>query len=54
MVLPQLGGSGSLLKSLGRATGIAVLLLGTIVVLGTRLLTFVLAWGSRELSVART
>jgi len=53
VVLPQLGASGDLLASLGRAIGIAVLLLGAIVVLGTRLLPkllrFVLAWGSREL-----
>lgn len=53
VVLPQLGASGSLLASLGRAIGIAVLLLGAIVFLGTRLLPrllrFVLAWGSREL-----
>jgi CPA2 family monovalent cation:H+ antiporter-2 len=53
VVLPQLGASGGLLASLGRAIGIAVLILGTIVVLGTRLLpkllTFVLSWRSREL-----
>src|SRR4051794_5268944 len=53
VVLPQLGASGGLLASLGRAVGIAVLLLGAIVVLGTRLLPkllgFILAWGSREL-----
>jgi monovalent cation:H+ antiporter-2, CPA2 family len=53
VVLPQLGASGGLLASLGRAIGIAVVLLGAIVVLGTRLLPkllrFVLAWGSREL-----
>jgi CPA2 family monovalent cation:H+ antiporter-2 len=53
VVLPQLGASGGLLASLGRAIGIAVLLLGAIVFVGTRLLPrllkFVLAWGSREL-----
>jgi CPA2 family monovalent cation:H+ antiporter-2 len=53
VVLPQLGASGGLLASLGRAIGIAILILGAIVVLGTRLLprllTFVLSWGSREL-----
>jgi CPA2 family monovalent cation:H+ antiporter-2 len=53
VMLPQLGASGGLLASLGRAVGIAVVLLGGIVVVGTRvlprLLRFVLAWGSREL-----
>jgi CPA2 family monovalent cation:H+ antiporter-2 len=53
VILPQLGAAGGILASLGRAIGIAVLLLGAIVVLGTRLLPkllrFVLAWGSREL-----
>ena len=53
VVLPQLGAPAGLLASLGRAIGIAVLLLGAIVILGTRLLPkllgFVLAWGSREL-----
>jgi CPA2 family monovalent cation:H+ antiporter-2 len=53
VVLPQLGASEGLLASLGRAIGIAVLLLGAIVVLGTRLLprllSFVLGCGSREL-----
>lgn len=53
VVLPQLGAPGGLLASLGRAIGIAVLLLGAIVFVGTRLLPgllrFVLAWGSREL-----
>ena len=53
VILPQFGASGSLLASLGRAIGIAVLLLGAIVFLGTRLLPkllrFVLSWGSREL-----
>jgi monovalent cation:H+ antiporter-2, CPA2 family len=53
VILPQLGAPGGLLASLARAIGIAVLLLGAIVVLGSRLLPrllrFVLAWGSREL-----
>lgn len=53
VILPQLGASGGFLVSLGRAMGIAALLLGTIVVLGTRLLPkllrFLAAWGSREL-----
>lgn len=53
VILPQIGAAGGLLGSLGRAIGIAVLLLGAIVVLGTRLLPkllrFVLTWGSREL-----
>jgi CPA2 family monovalent cation:H+ antiporter-2 len=53
VVLPQLGAAGGLLASVGRAVGIAALLLGAIVVLGTRLLPkllrFVLTWGSREL-----
>ena len=53
VILPQLGASGGLLVSLGRAIGIAALLLGAIVVLGTRLLPKLLrvlaAWGSREL-----
>lgn len=53
VILPQLGASGGLLASVGRAIGIAALLLGAIVVLGTRLLPkllrFVAAWGSREL-----
>jgi CPA2 family monovalent cation:H+ antiporter-2 len=53
VVLPQLGAAGDLLASVGRAIGIAVLLLGVIAVLGTRLLpkvlTLVLGWGSREL-----
>jgi monovalent cation:H+ antiporter-2, CPA2 family len=53
VVLPQLGAPAGLLASLGRAIGIAVLLLGAIVIVGTRLLPkllrFVLAWDSREL-----
>lgn len=53
VVLPQLGARGGLLASLGRAIGVAVLLLGAIVFVGTRLLPrllrFVLAWRSREL-----
>ena len=53
VVLPQLGASGGLLASVGRAIGIAALILGAIVVLGTRLLPKLLrvvaAWGSREL-----
>jgi CPA2 family monovalent cation:H+ antiporter-2 len=53
VVLPQLGASAGLLGNLARAIGIAVLLLGAIVVLGTRLLprllSFVLALQSREL-----
>lgn len=53
VVLPQLGAAGGLFASLGRAIGIAILLLGAIVLVGTRLLprllSFVLAWGSREL-----
>lgn len=53
VVLPQLGATDGLLANVGRAVGIAALLLGAIVVLGTRLLPrlleFVLAWGSREL-----
>src|SRR5690242_14689217 len=53
VILPQLGASEGLLASLGRAIGIAALILGAIVVVGTRLLPkllgFVLAWGSREL-----
>jgi monovalent cation:H+ antiporter-2, CPA2 family len=53
VVLPQLGQSGGLLASVGRAIGIAALLLGAIVILGTRLLPkllrFIVGWGSREL-----
>jgi monovalent cation:H+ antiporter-2, CPA2 family len=53
VILPQIGATGGLLASLSRAIGIAVLLLGAIVVLGTRLLPkllrFVLMWGLREL-----
>jgi len=53
VVLPQLGVSGDLLAGVGRAIGIAFLLLGAIAVLGTRLLPrllhFIVGWGSREL-----
>ncbi len=53
VVLPQLGQSGGLLAGVGRAIGIAALLLGAIVALGTwllpKLLRLVVAWGSREL-----
>jgi len=53
VILPQLGATHGLLANMGRAVGIAALLLGAIVFLGTRLLPrlleFVLAWGSREL-----
>ena len=53
VILPQLGASTGLLAGVGRAVGIAAILLGGIVVLGTRLLPkllrFVAGWGSREL-----
>ena len=52
VVLPQLGQSGGLLASLGRAIGIAALLLGAIVVLGTRLLPKLLRF-VRRLGFAR-
>ncbi len=45
--------TGIFLQKLLRATGIAVALLGTVIVIGTRLLPWllakILAWGSREL-----
>jgi CPA2 family monovalent cation:H+ antiporter-2 len=53
VILPQLGAADQLFGSLARAIGIATVLLGAIVILGTQLLPkllhLVLAWGSREL-----
>ncbi len=53
IILPQLGDLDNVLPKLARATGIAVLFLSTLVILGTRLLPrllkWILAWGSREL-----
>ena len=53
VISPQLGGSGGLVASVGRAVVEGALLLGAIVVLGMRLspkvLRLVAAWASREL-----
>jgi CPA2 family monovalent cation:H+ antiporter-2 len=53
IILPQLGALDHVLPKLARATGIAVLFLSALVLLGTRvlpwLLKWILAWGSREL-----
>lgn len=53
VILPQLGDLDGILPKLIRAIGIAAALLVTVVMLGTRLLpwllTKILAWGSREL-----
>ncbi len=53
VVLPQLGALEGIVPKLLRATAIAVALLATVIVLGTRLLpwilTKILSWGSREL-----
>ena len=53
VVLPQLGSLEGIFPKLLRATGIAAALLATVIVVGTRLLpwllTKILSWGSREL-----
>ncbi len=53
IILPQLGDLNQVFPKLARATGIAVLFLSTLILLGTRLLPWllkwILAWGSREL-----
>jgi CPA2 family monovalent cation:H+ antiporter-2 len=55
VVLPQLGDLDNIVPKLARSIGIAAVLLLVVVVLGTRLLPWllkrVLAWGSRELFV---